>query len=166
MKIRVAKGLVALHNKEWEKAGRELGEVGEEGGLGEWEGEAISSQDIALITALCTLATSSRERIRRVLLDRMSFRSAVDDSNKWVLELVRSFVDAEYGRVLEILTKNEVGSISPAIVCRKHLRGRRNEGNGFEVLLNLGVFKLPGKGLSSYYRHRIDYHLALARIQS
>jgi hypothetical protein len=39
VKLRVAKGLVALAGKDFEKAGRELGEVGEEGGLGDWEGQ-------------------------------------------------------------------------------------------------------------------------------
>jgi hypothetical protein len=31
--------LVALAQREFEKAGREFGEVGEEGGLGDWEGQ-------------------------------------------------------------------------------------------------------------------------------
>jgi hypothetical protein len=39
VKIRVAKGLMALSQKDYERAGRELGEVGEEGGLESWEGQ-------------------------------------------------------------------------------------------------------------------------------
>ena len=38
IKIRVWKGLMALTSGKFDEAGRELGEVGEEGGLGEWEG--------------------------------------------------------------------------------------------------------------------------------
>lgn len=39
VKLRVAKGLDALGKREWERAGREMGEVGEEGGLAGWEGQ-------------------------------------------------------------------------------------------------------------------------------
>ncbi|RSH93652.1 hypothetical protein EHS25_006298 [Saitozyma podzolica] len=107
VRLRVARGLVALAQREFEKAGREFGEVGEEGGLGDWEGQAISTSDIALITALCTLSTSTRDRIRRVLVDRSSFRSALDDSNRWILDLVRAFIDARYGDALALLNKHE-----------------------------------------------------------
>lgn len=39
VKLRVAKGLDALGKYDWERAGRELGEIGEEGGLAGWEGQ-------------------------------------------------------------------------------------------------------------------------------
>ena len=38
VKVRVARGLVALASADYEKAGRQLAEVGEVGGLGDWEG--------------------------------------------------------------------------------------------------------------------------------
>jgi COP9 signalosome complex subunit 1 len=39
VQIRIGKGLVTLAAREYEKAGREFGEISEEGGLGEWEGQ-------------------------------------------------------------------------------------------------------------------------------
>jgi hypothetical protein len=39
VKIRVARGIVSLGFGEFEKAGREFGEVCEEGGLSDWEGQ-------------------------------------------------------------------------------------------------------------------------------
>lgn len=63
---------------------------------------------MALVTAMCTLATAKRDRIRRVLLDRMSFRSAVDDSQGWIIDLIRAFMEAKYGEVTTILNKAEV----------------------------------------------------------
>lgn len=38
VRMRVARGLVSLGNRDYREAGREMGEVGEEGGLGEWDG--------------------------------------------------------------------------------------------------------------------------------
>lgn len=46
IKIRVAKGLEALGKRDWERAGRELGEIGEEGGLAEWEGQVSCSSPV------------------------------------------------------------------------------------------------------------------------
>ncbi|WOO79818.1 COP9 signalosome complex subunit 1b [Vanrija pseudolonga] len=107
VKIRVAKAVLALSHNDYARAARELGEVNEEGGLQEWEGQAISTADTALVSAICALATGSREHLRRVLLDRASFHSAVDDSQGWVLDLVRAFVDARYGEAIVILRKAE-----------------------------------------------------------
>jgi COP9 signalosome complex subunit 1 len=45
-KIRVGKGLVALASGDFERAGVELGEVGEEGGLGDWEGQVSHSRSL------------------------------------------------------------------------------------------------------------------------
>ncbi|WRT69387.1 uncharacterized protein IL334_006371 [Kwoniella shivajii] len=108
VRIRVAKGLVALHNREWSKAGRELGSVGEEeGGLGDFEGKAISSADLALITAFCILASADRDRIRRVLLDRTSFKAQIDDHDSWIVDLISAYVDANYGQVMNLLQRAE-----------------------------------------------------------
>lgn len=60
-----------------------------------------------MLTAVCTLATANRDRIRRVLLDRTSFRSAVDDSNRWLLDLVQSYMDADYVKVMSLLAHAE-----------------------------------------------------------
>lgn len=38
VKVRVGRGLVALAHRDYERAGRELGEIGEEGGLEDFEG--------------------------------------------------------------------------------------------------------------------------------
>ncbi|WWC73396.1 uncharacterized protein I206_107363 [Kwoniella pini CBS 10737] len=108
VRIRVAKGLVALYNKEWSKAATELSAIGEEeGGLGDFEGKAISSADLALIITFTTLASSNRDKIRRVLLEQPSFKAQVDDSNSWLMELIRSFVDAKYGEVMKLLYASE-----------------------------------------------------------
>jgi len=109
VKLRVARAILALSHQEYQRAARELGEVGEEGGLGEWEGEAISTPDAAFLTAICTLATGTREHIRRVLLDRASFHAALGDHQGWVMDLVRAFVDARYSEALTLLRKAEVG---------------------------------------------------------
>ncbi|WWD20026.1 hypothetical protein CI109_104499 [Kwoniella shandongensis] len=106
VKIRVARGLVALGHRDWTKAGKESGAIEEEeGGLGDWEGKAISTADVALITAFCVLASADRARIRAVLLDRASFRAQIDDHATWILDLVRSFVDAKYGDVMTLLRR-------------------------------------------------------------
>lgn len=42
-----------------------------------------------------------------MLVDRSSFRSALDDSNRWILDLVRAFIDARYGDALTLLNKHE-----------------------------------------------------------
>ena len=39
VKMRVAKGVFGLGNRDYERAGREFGMVGEDGGLGAWEGQ-------------------------------------------------------------------------------------------------------------------------------
>ncbi|WVQ75266.1 hypothetical protein IAR50_004879 [Cryptococcus sp. DSM 104548] len=103
-RIRVGRGLLALSQKEWARAGRELNYVDEEaGGLGDWEGKAISTGDVALITAFTVLASADRARIQRLLLDRQSFRASVGDNLPWVLELVQSFVGGKYDKVMIIL---------------------------------------------------------------
>ncbi|ORX38038.1 cop9 signalosome complex subunit 1 [Kockovaella imperatae] len=107
VKIRVAKGLVALGNKDYDRTGREFSQVGEDGGLGDWEGQVISTSDMCLVTALCVLATGSRDRIRQELLDRSSFRIGLDDTQGWILDLVRAFMDAQYGQVSSTLAKHE-----------------------------------------------------------
>ena len=48
IKLRVAKGVVALSNRDYEKAGREFGAVGEEGALEDWEGEVCPSTILLL----------------------------------------------------------------------------------------------------------------------
>ncbi|KAK8849405.1 hypothetical protein IAR55_004737 [Kwoniella newhampshirensis] len=106
VKIRVARGLVCLGNGDWSRAGSEFGAIEEEeSGLGDWEGKAISSADVALITAFCVMASADRARIRRVLLDRASFRAQVDDNATWILDLITSFVDAKYGEVMTLLRR-------------------------------------------------------------
>ncbi|OCF33382.1 hypothetical protein I316_04801 [Kwoniella heveanensis BCC8398] len=108
LRIRVGKGLVALFNREWSRAAAQLGAIAEEeGGLAEFEGKAISSSDIALIVAFCTLASASRETIRSELLDRASFKAQVEDHDAWIIELLRAFVDARYGEVMKYLLKAE-----------------------------------------------------------
>ncbi|TYJ56871.1 hypothetical protein B9479_002482 [Cryptococcus floricola] len=103
-RIRVGRGLLALSQKEWARAGREMNYIDEEaGGLGDWEGKAISTGDVALITAFTVLASSDRARIQRLLLDRQSFRASVGDNLPWVLELVQSFVGGKYDKVMLIL---------------------------------------------------------------
>ncbi|WVQ79475.1 hypothetical protein IAT38_001574 [Cryptococcus sp. DSM 104549] len=107
-RVRVGRALLALSHKEWERAGRELLQVEEEEeGLGDWEGKAISTADMALMEAFCFLASADRDRIRRVLLDKASFKSQVDDSQSWVVDLVHAFVDAKYRDVMTLLRRAE-----------------------------------------------------------
>jgi COP9 signalosome complex subunit 1 len=74
---------------------------------------------LALIAALCTLATGSRERIRRILLDRPSFRTALGDEQGWIVDLVRALLDAEYSELGPLLRKAEVClSFSPIPAIR------------------------------------------------
>ncbi|WVR08336.1 hypothetical protein IAU60_005389 [Kwoniella sp. DSM 27419] len=104
IRIRVAKGLVALYNREWSRAAGQLGAVAEvEGGLADFEGRAISSADLALVTAFCTLASGDRATIHADLLERASFKSQIDDHDSWILDLVRAYVDARYGEVMRHL---------------------------------------------------------------
>lgn len=105
VKLRVARAILALSDNSYATAVRELANVDDEGGLGEWEGEAISSSDCAFLSAMCALASQSRGYIRRVLLDRPSFRAALDDDRAWVLDLIRAFVEARYDQTLELVQK-------------------------------------------------------------
>ncbi|WVW86576.1 hypothetical protein I302_108626 [Kwoniella bestiolae CBS 10118] len=108
IRIKIAKGLVALYNKEWSRAARELMGVQEEcGGLGVFEGKAISTSDIGLIVTFCTLANGDRDQIRRNLLENPSFKSQIGDSNSWLVDLINAFVDASYGEVMKLLYKSE-----------------------------------------------------------
>lgn len=110
VKLRVARGLLGLAHGEYARAAREFAEAGEEGGLQDWDGAVISTSDLAFLTAICAIASGSRDYIRRIILDRPSFHSAVDDSQSWILDLVRAFVSAHYGEALGILRKVEVSS--------------------------------------------------------
>ena len=71
--------------------------------------KAMSTSDIATITVLCELATADRDRIHRVLLDRASLRASVDDNQGWILDLIHSFMGAQYDKVSDILRTVEVG---------------------------------------------------------
>jgi hypothetical protein len=68
----------------------------------------MSTADLALITALCVLATGKRSTIQHLLLDRASFRSSVDDSQLWILDAIRGFVNAQYGETLMLFQRHEV----------------------------------------------------------
>lgn len=101
-KLRVSRAILALADGSYATAVRELANVEDEGGLGDWEGAAISSADMAFIAAMGALASQSRGYIRRVLLDRGSFRAALAD-RPWVIDLVTAFVDAQYGAALQLV---------------------------------------------------------------
>jgi COP9 signalosome complex subunit 1 len=121
VKLRVARAVLALSHNDYQRAARELGEVGEDGGLEEWDGEAISTPDVAFLCAMCTLATGSREHIRRVIVDRASFHAALGDHQGWVMDLVRAFVDARYGEALTLLRKAEVSfHVAGTKLTRRH----------------------------------------------
>lgn len=113
VKLRVAQAVLALSHQDYARVARELGEIGEEGGLQDWEGRAISTSDIAFICAMCALATGSRDHIRRVLIDRASFHTSLGDHQGWVMDLVRAFVEARYSEALTLLRKAEVGLLVP-----------------------------------------------------
>lgn len=101
-KLRVSRAILSLSDGAYQVAVRELANVDDEGGLGDWEGAAISSADAAFIAAMGALASQSRSYIRRVLLDRGSFRAALSD-RPWVIDLVSAFVDARYGAALDLV---------------------------------------------------------------
>lgn len=116
VKLRVARGLLSLQREGsagYANAAREFGQVGEEGGLQDWEGEVISSADLALLTTVCALASGERADIKSKLLDRPSFHASIDDSQNWILDLVRAFVGANYAEALKLLRKAEVSLSSP-----------------------------------------------------
>lgn len=70
--------------------------------------QAISTSDLALLSAFYILASSDRGRIRRALLDRATFKSQLDDSQGWIIDLVGAYVDANYGQVMSLLQYSEV----------------------------------------------------------
>ncbi|EIW72319.1 hypothetical protein TREMEDRAFT_14118, partial [Tremella mesenterica DSM 1558] len=107
LKLRIARTLVALDNQDYHFAGRQCCDIIDDGGLGEYEGHAISSSDVSLIGALCILATGRREEMRTKVLDNMAFRATVDDGSAWVIDLVTAFVDARYADVEVLMKKNE-----------------------------------------------------------
>ncbi|KAL7424840.1 hypothetical protein Q5752_000525 [Cryptotrichosporon argae] len=110
VRLKVARALVQLGvgtAASFANAARELCELGEGGGLGDWEGQVISTPDTAIITALCLLTNSRRAHIRHELLDRPGFRAALDDASKWMLDAVRAFVDAKYGEAITLLRQHE-----------------------------------------------------------
>nr|KIR47016.1 COP9 signalosome complex subunit 1 [Cryptococcus bacillisporus CA1280] len=109
VRAKVGKGLISAGQKDWARAGRELGWIEEdEGGLGDWEGkQAISTSDLALLSAFYIFASSDRGRIRRALLDRATFKSQLDDSQGWIIDLIGAYVDANYGQVMSLLQYSE-----------------------------------------------------------
>lgn len=76
--------------------------------------QVISTSDVCLIATLCVLATGDRERIRENLLNRTSFRTSLDDSQGWILDMIRAFMSANYGEVDEIFKTIRV---SFALLC-------------------------------------------------
>jgi COP9 signalosome complex subunit 1 len=63
---------------------------------------------VCLISGLCILATGRREQITDTLLDRTSFRTSLDDSQGWLLDLIRAYMNAQYGEVKAIYNRVEV----------------------------------------------------------
>lgn len=47
VKINVARGIIALQERRYEEAGRLMGRVTEDGGMGEWEGTVRSTMSLA-----------------------------------------------------------------------------------------------------------------------
>lgn len=76
--------------------------------------QAISTSDLALLSAFYVLASSDRSRIRRVLLDRATFKNQLDDSQGWIVDLVRAYVDANYEQVMSLLQYSEVCPFFPS----------------------------------------------------
>ena len=79
--------------------------------------QAISTSDLALLSAFYVLASSDRSRIRRVLLDRATFKNQLDDSQGWIVDLVRAYVDANYEQVMSLLQYSEVCPFFPSPFC-------------------------------------------------
>ena len=107
-KIKVAKGLILLSQEKFEETGLLLSEVIEDGGLGDWDGQALSTADLALIVTVCTLATGRRSRLRQELLEKAQFRACLDDSQSWIVELLRAVIGAKYGEATQILSRAQV----------------------------------------------------------
>jgi len=76
--------------------------------------QVISTSDVCLIATLCVLATGDREKIRENLLNRTSFRTSLDDSQGWILDMIRAFMSANYGEVDAIFKTIRV---SFALLC-------------------------------------------------
>ena len=107
-KLHVARGVIALNIGDYESTAREFGAIIDEGGLGDWEGQAISNADVALITTLCVLATGSRDRIRETLLESSALRGTVDDGESWIMDLISAYMNAQYAEVNTIMRKAQV----------------------------------------------------------
>lgn len=79
----------------------------------------ISTADVCLISGLCILATGRREQITDKLLERTSFRTSLDDSQAWLLDLIRAYMSAQYGEVEAIYNRVEVSH--HIVTCVKNL---------------------------------------------
>jgi len=91
--------------------------------------QVISTADVCLISALCVLATGDRERIRENLLNRTSFRTSLEDSQGWMLDMIRAFMSADYGAVEVIFKSIKVSWwCSWDFVARARWSGPRAEG--------------------------------------
>ncbi len=104
-KIKVAKVFLHLHTSDYARVSREVDGVIDNGGLSVagWEGVVISSAELGLIGAVSGLASLDRGEVRRRLLDKTAFRTLLDDSMGWVMDLVRGFVEAKYSEVMGLL---------------------------------------------------------------
>jgi hypothetical protein len=136
-RLQVARGLGSLGQGAYEKAAREL--LGVKGDLGDWgktvsqlfvfsfleetsiadlhlpplsslHPQVISPAELAIIAALCALATLRRSALKSELLFNDGFRAFVDEEPH-VRELVDSFVEGKYKKTLEMLEKHSVRSI-------------------------------------------------------
>nr|ODN91286.1 hypothetical protein L203_01491 [Cryptococcus depauperatus CBS 7841] len=109
-RIQVAKGLLALSQKDYSKTTRELAFITDDIGpllSSSFEGTALSSSDLALITIFTAMMSADRNQIRRAVLERGTFRALVGDEYSWGLDIVRSFVDADYKSVSGLLEMAE-----------------------------------------------------------
>lgn len=77
--------------------------------------QAISTADVCLLAAMCILSSGDRDRIRRIILERSSFRAGLDDTQAWISDLTRAFVSANYQVVSRILAKVEVSLLAPCL---------------------------------------------------
>ena len=104
----VAEAMIAMKpNKTYGTAGNILARINKSG-LGDWEGQVMSTNDVALLEGMCILATGSRTTIRDDLLAANSFRSSLADDQQWLIEAVRLSTEAQYGAMISLIQKATV----------------------------------------------------------
>mmetsp|Transcript_22217 Transcript_22217/g.28406 ORF Transcript_22217/g.28406 Transcript_22217/m.28406 type:complete len:350 (+) Transcript_22217:1-1050(+) len=116
-KLKAAAGLAALSNKKYYEAAEFLISIPSE--LSDKFSDIIAAEDIALYGGICSLATFSRQELKKKVIENPTFRSFLELSPR-VRELIHSFHESNYASLLNLMKDLET-DIKLDIYLSQHL---------------------------------------------